>query len=380
MEESLGVQVATGQHWKRQPLSLYIISQAIGPKKFDFNSCEVYVDAQGMEKSHPNELFWANFSSTLERVDMSTLQTAQDFMRRKLITLDPQTSVLDGVTRLLRTNISGAPVVSEDGEYLGVFSEKCSMNALTTTVELADRVGMHVPRAREFMTCNLTTLTPNVDVFEAVDHILSKRISGAPVVDGDGNFLGIFSEKTAMRVLIAAAYDQLPGTFVGAYMNQDRNRIIDEDTSLLEVAHKFQQTPYRRLPILSKDFLAGQISRRDVLRAELRLAKEVVDKSERGYLDSPLCDELTSADVGSFMDRNAKTTHPSEDLLSIAQVFLNTPYRRLPVVEDGALVGQVSRRDLLESAAALLRPKARKLRAETLYLSPLSESPPPSLS
>src|SRR6056297_3379903 len=35
--------------------------------------------------------------------------TANDFMRRKLITLQPDTKVLVGVTQLLKENISGAP-------------------------------------------------------------------------------------------------------------------------------------------------------------------------------------------------------------------------------------------------------------------------------
>lgn len=310
---------------------------------------------------------------------MAALKTAQDFMRRKLVTLPPAANVLDGVSRLVKNNISGAPVVDGEGNYLGVFSEKCSMNALTASVELADEVGMPVERAREIMTSHLVTLNPEVDVFVAIDHILGKRISGAPVVDEKGRFLGIFSEKTAMRVLLAAAYDQFPGTKVRAYMNTDRERIISEENTLLEIAHRFQQTPYRRLPVLIDESLAGQISRRDVIRAELRLAKDVAQKVEKGGADERLSKASLDADVGSFMDTQANTTLPGEDLLSVAQTFLNTPYRRLPVVENGRLIGQVSRRDLLDAAASLLRPKSQKHHASALYLSTFSETLPPSL-
>lgn len=310
---------------------------------------------------------------------MAALKTAQDFMRRKLVTLPPAANVLDGVSRLVKNNISGAPVVDGEGNYLGVFSEKCSMNALTASVELAVEVGMPVERAREIMTSHLVTLNPEVDVFVAIDHILGKRISGAPVVDEKGRFLGIFSEKTAMRVLLAAAYDQFPGTKVRAYMNTDRERIISEENTLLEIAHRFQQTPYRRLPVLIDESLAGQISRRDVIRAELRLAKDVAQKVEKGGADERLSKASLDADVGSFMDTQANTTLPGEDLLSVAQTFLNTPYRRLPVVENGRLIGQVSRRDLLDAAASLLRPKSQKHQASALYLSTFSETLPPSL-
>ncbi len=306
------------------------------------------------------------------------VKTAEDFMRRKLVTLKADTNIIDGVARLLKDNISGAPVVDDDGVYQGVFSEKCCMNALTVAVEIAVQAGMHVERAREFMTANLITLKPEVDVFEAIDHILAKRISGAPVLDADGNFEGIFSEKTAMHVLISAAYDHLPGTNVGAYMNTDRNRIISEDSSLLEVAHKFQQTPYRRLPILIGKKLAGQISRRDVLRAEHRLSKAIAEKATGDQAD-PKMQDTSSAQVGQYMDREAKTITPNIDILGIAQIFLNSPYRRLPVVQNGKLVGQVSRRDLLEAAADLLRPKRERHQAETLYISTLSDTRPPSL-
>lgn len=310
---------------------------------------------------------------------MYDVKTAQDFMRRKLVTLASDTKVFDGVAQLLRDNISGAPVIDADGNYLGVFSEKCCMNALTKTVEVASDVGLYAPHVREFMKCELVTLSPDVDVFDSIDHILSRRISGAPVVDEQGRFCGIFSEKTAMRVLIAAVHDQLPGTNVGSYMNVDRNRVIGDEDTLLSVAHKFQQTPYRRLPVLHGEKLAGQVSRRDVLRAEHRLASDALDRSARPDSDPRLRDAVKPEDVGDYMDKVALTTGPNTDLLSIAQMFLNSPYRRLPIVDNGKLVGQVSRRDLLEAAAALLKPEKHRYGAETLYLSPLADTAPPSL-
>lgn len=311
---------------------------------------------------------------------MYDVKTAADFMRRNLITLSTDTNVLDGVTQLLRDNISGAPVTDADSNYLGVFSEKCCMNALTKTVEVADEIGMQVPHAREFMTSQLVTLSPDVDVFAAIDHILGERISGAPVVDESGRYCGIFSEKTAMRVLIAAVHDHLPGTNVGSYMNIDPNRIIAAEDSLVDVAHKFQQTPFRRLPVLYDDRLAGQISRRDVLRAEHRMAMAALDRAAKPDADLKLLEAIQPETVGDYMDTAALTTVSSTDLLSIAQMFLNSPYRRLPIVEDGKLIGQVSRRDLLDAAAALLRPEKPRQNAEPLYLSPLADAAPPSLS
>lgn len=320
-----------------------------------------------------------NHSSKRERIKMNDVKVAQDFMRRNLVTLSPQTNVLDGVMLLLRDNISGAPVVDSHKQYVGVFSEKGCMKAMTESVEVACQLGINPPFAGEFMKRDLITLSKEDDVFQAIDHLLGKRISGAPVVDNDGAFLGIFSEKTAMRVLLAAMYDQIPGTAVGAYMNLDRNRIINSDDTLVDVAHKFQETPYRRLPILSGTRLAGQVSRRDVLRAEHPIAVEVAERVRRGVADRAFSGALDSREVEGFTDTDALTLEPNADILTIAQLFLNSPYRRVPIVDDGRLVGQISRRDLLEAAANLLRPNTVRRKPSTLYLSPLADSLPPSM-
>jgi len=113
----------------------------------------------------------------------------------------------------------------------------------------------------------LVTLRPQMDALSAIRMLLSHRISGAPVVDENGVYLGVFSEKTSMDFLLHLTYEDLPSSDVGSFMNTDPDRTIGVETDLLSIMDIFLRTPYRRLPVLDEAELAGQISRRDVLSA-----------------------------------------------------------------------------------------------------------------
>ncbi len=52
--------------------------------------------------------------------------------------------------------------------------------------------------------------------------------------------------------------------------------------------------------------------------------------------------------VREFMSTPVETLDAGQDLVSAAQVFLDSHFRRFPVLRDGALVGQVSRYDILK--------------------------------
>jgi len=124
--------------------------------------------------------------------------------------------------------------------------------------------------AKDIMVTRLVTLTPHMDVFQAIGLLLKHRISGASVIDEERRFLGTFSEKCCMRVLVEAAYDQLPTTKLYAFMDTTA-RTVTEETDLLTIAQIFNETTYRRLPVLRGETLVGQISRRDVLKAAHQL-------------------------------------------------------------------------------------------------------------
>lgn len=131
------------------------------------------------------------------------------------------------------------------------------------------------PVARDFMATKLITLRPEDDALEAVRKLLHYRISGAPVVDEANNYLGVFSEKTSMSFLLDAMYEQLPSNQVRAFMNTDQNRTVDEETDLLQCIQIFKSTEYRRLPVVRDGKLVGQISRRDVLNAAVKLVDTI---------------------------------------------------------------------------------------------------------
>ncbi|MEZ6067303.1 MAG: CBS domain-containing protein [Planctomycetaceae bacterium] len=303
---------------------------------------------------------------------------ASEVMARKLTCVEPATGVAEAVRLLLQYRISGMPVVDASGRFHGVFSDKSCLRVLTETAALLPDRTRKVPLARDFMVTRLLKLSPAMDSFEAISSLIRNRISGAPVVGRNGEFLGSFSEKSAMSAVLQTAYDQVPSAVVEALMDRDPNRLIPEDMDLLSVARVFIDTPFRRLVVTKGKKVLGQISRRDVLSSSRLLDTIVRHKLEQQSGDPMLSDDsilmlqaheqLPSTNVSAFMHTTAETIGPDLDVISIAQIFLSKTARRLPVLERDKLVGQVSRRDVLKAIYQLTDPPISE-NSSTLYLS-----------
>ena len=50
--------------------------------------------------------------------------------------------------------------------------------------------------AADIMTRSVVTLSPDMDIYGAVQLLLKKEISGAPVVSPEGRLVGVLSRKT----------------------------------------------------------------------------------------------------------------------------------------------------------------------------------------
>jgi len=125
---------------------------------------------------------------------------------------------------------------------------------------------------KDYMARTLVTFKPETDVLDAIHELVKHRIAGAPVVDDEGNLLGMLSELDCMKVALDAGYHGTWGGPVRDFMS-DGVKTVDADMSIIDLAQLFISTPYRRYPVIQNTRLVGQISRRDVLRALESLAK-----------------------------------------------------------------------------------------------------------
>lgn len=119
---------------------------------------------------------------------------------------------------------------------------------------------------KDYMARTLVTFKPDTDVLDAIHVLVKNRIAGAPVVDDEGNLIGMLSEYDCMKVALDAGYHGTWGGPVRDFMSGGVET-VDADMSIVDLAQVFINKKLRRFPVMQDTRLVGQISRRDVLRA-----------------------------------------------------------------------------------------------------------------
>ncbi len=118
----------------------------------------------------------------------------------------------------------------------------------------------------DYMTSHLLTLKHDTDVSVAIKLLLSHQITSAPVLDDTGKFIGMFSEKDCMKVVLETSYNQGLSGVVSDFMSDDLAS-VNADASIVDLAEKFEQSTERSYPVFDEHDLIGIVSRTDVLKA-----------------------------------------------------------------------------------------------------------------
>ena len=121
-------------------------------------------------------------------------------------------------------------------------------------------------KAKDHMTKNPVTLSPDTGVYEAIHALVERSISGATVVDANGMVVGIVSEMDCLESILSGAYHGEMGGTVASVMTREVE-CVEEGESVMTVAKKLIDGHRRRFPVVREGRFVGQISCRSILNA-----------------------------------------------------------------------------------------------------------------
>ncbi|HEX2234601.1 MAG TPA: CBS domain-containing protein [Thermoleophilaceae bacterium] len=147
---------------------------------------------------------------------------------------------------------------------------------------------------REIMDPDPVTVSPDATVEEVVRALRDNELPGVPVVDGDGRCVGIVTEA---------------------------DLVLPDEEGDLHIPHYV-------------NLFGGTVFLEPLGRFEERLRKAF------------------ASSAADMMTADPKTVEPDTSVRDAARTIHETGHNRLPVVEDGRLVGVVTRVDVLGALAA----------------------------
>jgi CBS domain-containing protein len=153
--------------------------------------------------------------------------------------------------------------------------------------------------ASDVMVSHVITVKPNAPLQEVARILLTNRISGAPVVDDSGKLVGIISEGDLLRRTAEGAWPKSWGP------------------------------PPRRG--WAKWLMDGMDA----------------EASDAEYVTQP------NRDVAEIMTREIILAQPETPVSDIATLVVHHRIKRVPIVQNGKIVGLVSRANLIQALAGL---------------------------
>jgi CBS domain-containing protein len=149
-------------------------------------------------------------------------------------------------------------------------------------------------RVKDVMTPNVICIGADEPILKAARLMLQNRISGLPVIDKDGELVGIVTEGDFLRRSelgtqrqrpkwlefivgpgrLAQEYTQSSGRKVEAIMTPDP-RTIGEDEMLEAVVDTMERHHVKRLPVIRGGRVVGIISRANLMHALASLTRDI---------------------------------------------------------------------------------------------------------
>ena len=123
-----------------------------------------------------------------------------DYMTRRLVTVAPHTNVVAAMGLMLEHKISGMPVVTDNGELVGMLSEVDAMRAVVQDSYYDEAAGV----AADFMNAPVESVSPDMDIYTLAEMFIGNHRRRYPVVNSSGALVGQISRRDVLKVAHAS--------------------------------------------------------------------------------------------------------------------------------------------------------------------------------
>jgi len=124
------------------------------------------------------------------------MPTVSDYMVSDPVTLSPDASVHDARHLLVEHEISGAPVVDERGDLVGIFTERDILGGVFRASYHQDPGSC----VADCMSREVETIEAETDISEAAELFLRSRRRRFPVVS-ENRLVGLISRRDILRAI-----------------------------------------------------------------------------------------------------------------------------------------------------------------------------------
>lgn len=117
----------------------------------------------------------------------------KELMTKNVITVKGQTSIYDAIQILVDNNITGLPVVNDDGSLKGILSEEDALDLLSEDENSSGKV-------EDYMTTEVVAFDQNEDLIAICECLINNHFRRVPIL-ADGKVVGILSRRDIIKFI-----------------------------------------------------------------------------------------------------------------------------------------------------------------------------------
>lgn len=125
----------------------------------------------------------------------------RDYMTAEPICISTDMDILQAISRLLQHEISGAPVIDEQGKLSGILTERDCIKVAVHAGYFDDFGG----KVSNYMTRQVETVSPDDHLMDIAEKFISSPFRRYPVID-KGDIIGLITRRDVLKALKAVAY------------------------------------------------------------------------------------------------------------------------------------------------------------------------------